>query len=272
MNNLFISTEKEYQSALTKWKQELEQFSNLSDIPIYYISEPIYQAHKLTKNPLQTVPAIFSNFKKKKPDFISINEIANTMESFQQTNAFQCLKNTIDKDDLAFFEDEHKFLLYKHIGYFVYIHYPAGILRYSIGLVARYEESESLEDNEENDNFFEEDISEEVLKKQENDFKEFNSKILSYVKIVSADSKISIIKTKKQCINFINQNYPNILSENNYNVVALVAEKALDNYELELLPRYVNKLINENKSEKEISISLGISLLKVRKLIASISK
>lgn len=217
----------------------------------------------------------------KKPDVVGFIQKRIEVKHIKQTKFYTEMHGfeideEIKQSLLNVFSMEINFLnnIVGKTGYFVYLHYSNSIFRFNIGCPARFEidlNSQWAED-EDFDGFEESEYisrtpEELEAARIESDrlSKEINDRILSYANEFIGNKKFSLVKNKKQCIQFMRDALGERLSNENGNVIELIAQKALHLYEFEYLPTEVSKL--KDKDPRDIADQLGITLPKVKKLL-----
>lgn len=297
MSDKLINQET-YDKALMEWKTELSHllvsFKKLS-IPVFEITIEPSGALPLSRQfEIQEVNAIDSELhyvlgqcEIKKPDVVSFVPTKIDVKNVKQTKLHILFSGPGTNEALirAILDNtqpEIEFLnsIFGKTGYFVYLHYSNAIFRYSIGLATRLEKDFSspwVDDDEFDEDYDYEEIEYDTRTPEELEAARIESdrqskaqddRILAYAEELITNKKFSLVKTKKQCIQFMRDLLGERISNENLNVIELVALKALHLYEFDYLPREVARL--KENDPRQIADELGITLQRVKKLLTMI--
>lgn len=228
---------------------------------------------------------IVKNIKKSPPCCISYCAFVNHLNSFDDTEISDLFLNEeviqllVDrKKELI---KEFEFLKGKEIGYEIYLHYPSVTYKFETGYIPTYKAKKHVEGN--NDGLFdyyadlddEEETEEDRLDREayEKEMAEKLAKIESFAKDLCGDKRLSLTKNKDQrnalAKLFFKERLDSSWSE--WDIDRMVV-RAINIYELEMLPNQVADLVKQNKTPKQISEELGISLAKAKKVISVIAE
>jgi hypothetical protein len=294
MSDKLINQEN-YEMALAQWNNDLgamlSGFKSLS-IPVFeIINEPpmalkISMHQKLVGKDTaeQDKKYILNQCELKTPDAISFVQKSIEVKHIKQTKIYAELYDLGMPEELKVsllnvLNNEINFLnsIVGKTGYFVYLHYSNSIFRFNIGSPARFEIdlNSPWADDDEYDDFEETEFTSKTPEELEaarieadRKCKALDDRILSYAEELIGNKKFALVKSKKQCIQFMSDTLGERLSNENGNVIELIAQKALHLYEFEYLPREVAKL--KDSDPREIADQLGITLPKVKKLLGMV--
>lgn len=229
---------------------------------------------------------ITNNIKSSSPNCISYREIVNRVNDFSNTEIFDLLSR-VDESSPLYTQvkklldeliQEFNFLKLKVIGYEIYLHYLSVTYRIDTGYVSNFRLKENQNNEDEDEDFYdyedEEETEEEKLEREayEKQMEETRKKIEIFARELSQDKRLALTKNKDQRQSFARLFFKERLDKSwdDWGIEAMVV-RAVNIFELEILPNLVLSLIKENKTAKQISDELGISLAKAKKLIAAVN-
>lgn len=242
----------------------------------HVVFRPNSQISNLPNTEQGTWDLLVSRFKHFKPASIIIEPIITPVR-IEEVLFFHLLAD-IDEDMRGFtnqqFNDWYQQVRYKCISFRLYAFYPeqAVYLDYiyrdgflKIFDLASQEIIDRYDDEHESDDEFKFDAA--YIEESNKKLAEALADIEKYGKELSTERKIALTRNSEQRYAVAKEFFGERFSSIKTSIDAIV-KRALDIFELEVLPNLVKNLKNEQKTVKQISDELGISLAKAKKIYA----
>lgn len=274
--NILIIDDNSYEAWLESLRKELNEYLTAAkNVAAYSI-----QIDSNINNSVGLVydkDDILDNIKRNAPNCISYRGVVNSVDDFLDTrfsNLVAYEENEIIKELLNNKIQEFEFLKYKVIGYEIYLHYPSVVYKIETGYVPAFKLSESpdVDDYEEDDD---EETEEERLDREayEKELEKNFERIENFAREMSQDKRLALTRNKDQRSSLAKMFFKERLDKSwdSWDIETMVV-RAVNIFELEILPNLVSSLIRQEKTAKQVSDELGISLAKAKKVIAAVSE
>lgn len=275
---LMIVNEESYLVWRENLKAELNEYLTLSDnIACFLIIEEIENSIRLFNNKVD----IISNIKKNIPNCISYRVVENTIQDFSFTRFFNTLSSEINdeviNDFIAQKKNEFDFLIDKEIGYEIYLHYQSVTYKVETGYVSAFKLSDNIDLDDLLNDFedeSEQETEEERLEREayEREEEARYEKMESLSRELSTDKRLALTRNRDQRKTIAKMFFGERIKELGDWEIEQIVVKSVNIFELEILPKLVTDLVKQNKTAKQISDELGISLAKARKVMVAVEE
>lgn len=227
--------------------------------------------------------SLFANrLKHFKPDFVNIQAIK---PSYDLLNTFgyylfnDLLKLGESDKRITFIKSTHERMQDKHVGIRILLFFSNSkiCIEYELNtcianLLTRYEKTEADLDREEKLEHEKElqeeaDADEEDQRDYDREFKEAQEAVEKYAKELSVERKLALTRNFDQRYAVAKTFFGDRISEIKVSIDA-VTKRALDIFEIDVLPALVKELKDAGKTSKNVSDELGISIAKAKKIYA----
>lgn len=273
-----IANDESYSIWRENLKAELNEYLTLSDnIACFLILDEIENSICLSNNKVD----IISNIKKNFPNCISYRAVVNNIQDFSFTRFFNALSSEMNDEVINDFitqkKNEFDFLIDKEIGYEIYLHYQSVTYKIETGYVSAFKLSENIDLDDlfndledENEQETEEERLEREAYEREEELRYEKMETLS--RELSTDKRLALTRNRDQRKTIAKMFFGERIKEWEDWEIEQIVVRAVNIFELEILPSLVTTLINQNKTPKQISDELGISLAKAKKVIVAVDE
>ncbi|MEF9957560.1 MAG: hypothetical protein RR677_06050 [Acinetobacter sp.] len=277
-----IIDDESYEVWFNELKNNLNDFLTASEATACYEISALNKIHNFLLIDDEKEDVV-KNIKKSSPNCISYCAVVNYLNCFDDTEIFDIFSSSgLSKVEINKVLDGRikvfEFLKGKEIGYEVYLHYPSVTYKLETGYIPIFKKKQGVEEN--NDELFDyndelDETEEERLEREvyEKESEEKLAKIENFAKELSGDKRLALTKNKDQRNALAKMFFKERLgsSWNEWDIDRIVV-RAINIYELEVLPKLVSDLVKQSKTPKQISDELGISLSKAKKVLAVVAE